>query len=91
MPVSGFFLAFPNGQVDINLEDYPDDMDQAREVMRILLEGEPWVQLRAHHAPDNYTQWTVMKRDERGVPLQIMCQEFDGNFELMNTAPDDEG
>ena len=88
---SGYFLAFPSGTVDFNHDDDPDAMAKAREVMEILLEGEPWVQLHAHHAPGYYTQWTVMTRDEYGVPLQIMCQEFDGNMELISNEPGDSG
>lgn len=87
----GYYLAFPNGTVEFDPDDHPDDMSRAREVMQILLEGEPWVQYHAHHAPGQYTQWTVMKRDERGVPLQLMCQEFNGNMELINTVRDEEG
>lgn len=81
-----FFLQFPSGVV--NLEPGEDNDLTSRRIAKLLID-EPWVQLRVTHAVDQevqYTQWTVMTRDEHGVPESIVCRQFDGSLTLLNNG-----
>lgn len=86
--MNGYYLAFPSGIIDVPVNE--DNDTTSRQVAELLID-EPWVQLHAHHAPGQYTQWTVMERDAIGVPLQIACHEFDGTMGLLSNEPGDSG
>jgi hypothetical protein len=83
-----YFLAFPSGTIDVPVGE--DNDATSRQVGELLI-NEPWVQYRAHHVTDQYTQWTVMERDSHGNPTRIMCQQFDGTMSMLSNDPGDSG
>lgn len=71
----------------VPIEDGTADEDVAKQVMRLMIVGEDWVQICYNNNPSVYSRWTVLSRDERGVPLQICSQEFDGTMEIISNDP----
>lgn len=79
------YLGIDGGVIPV--EDDASDEEIAGAVMRLLVAGEPWVQLWHENRPDLVTRWTVLSRNELGVPMQIGSQEFDGTMEVLNNDP----
>jgi len=76
-------LETPSGNVSLG-ED-PDHDDIALEIMACLLnDQDPWVRL--WYSSDSHwtTQWTVIERNEDGIPVIIASSEFDGETQVIN-------
>lgn len=85
------FLQFPSGVIDLTDEEYPDVRSATEMVCELLVMGEEWVQMRTHTDPDVYTQWSVAEWSDDGTPLQLICETFDGDIEVVSNDPSDYG
>lgn len=79
------YLGSPSGHFTV--DDNASDENVAEAVMRLLIDGELWVQLWYEDNPALVTIWTVLSRDEAGVPMHIASDEFDGTMEIINNDP----
>jgi hypothetical protein len=69
-------LETPQGE--ISLDGCDTEIEAAQLVMALLAEGHDWVRMLSSDRQWS-SQWTVLERNEKGLPLQIACLEFDGN------------
>jgi hypothetical protein len=58
------------------------DYDKATFIMGLLVKYDT-VELRSDNYSGDMTRWTVLERDQKGIPVQVACEEFDGAAEVI--------
>ena len=72
-------LETPEGDIDMSRVN---ELEIAVYVMSSLADKYDWVRLHSS-GRQWHTQWTVLERNDKGFPLQIASQEFDGEMEVI--------
>ena len=72
------------------LDDIEGDSGLVGERVKQLLDaGHPFIDIGSVVLADNvYTRWTVLTRNEDGLPLLVSCEEFDGEVSVIDHSED---
>jgi hypothetical protein len=68
-----FDLVFPSGRVPLR---YDDGTLAARAAFHLLCVGEEWAHLCLAGTDTTYVKWTVIERDNAGLPVQVMAESL---------------